>query len=141
MSPSPPTSASLNSKTLSGAWSTLLSCVAVHMTIPLVPLGLEFFIEGVISEKSIAITASMYAIALAISSRWMWFVFVGFMLSLIYAAMFGYISRESMLAVDIRHVIDSKGLWAIGFLWVLHFFERFNRHVQLREPFFEFSNR
>jgi hypothetical protein len=111
------------------------------MTMPLVPLGLEAFIEGQISEKSIAITASMYAIALAISSRWMWFVFAGFFLSLIYAALFGYIARESMLDQAIRQSIDSKGMWAIAFLWLLHFIERFKRHIQLREPFFEFRNR
>ena len=71
----------------------------------------------------------------------MWFVFAGFFLSLIYAALFGYIARESMLDQAIRQSIDSKGMWTIGFLWLLHFIERFKRHIQLREPFFEFRNR
>ncbi len=128
-------------KTVAGGWSTWISCIAVHMMLPLVPLGLEKFIEGHLSEKSIAITAAMYAIALAISSRWMWYVFIGFSLSVIYSGMFGFITREGMLDATMRQSVDTKGLWAIGFLFLLHLTERFHRHVMLREPFFEFINR
>lgn len=128
-------------KPLNSAWSTFLACIVVHMTIPLIPLGLERYIENTLSEKSIVITAAMYAIALGISSRWMWFVFTAFALSLIYSSLFGYISRESILAANLQHAIDSKGLWTISFLWATHSLERFNRHIQLREPFFEFKNR
>jgi hypothetical protein len=125
--------------TLQGAWSQYIPCLLMHLMMPLLPLGLERFLEGHLSEKSLAITAAMYAIALAISSRWTWFAFLGFFASVIYCTMFGAISYAAKLkqASDITTYAEV----AIVFLFVAHAIERFSRHIMLREPFFEFNTR
>lgn len=52
-----------------GGWQDFLFCMALHLTLPLVPLGLEHWFSGHVEAKSVALTAALYAMAIALSSR------------------------------------------------------------------------
>jgi hypothetical protein len=124
---------------LSGAWSQFIPCLLFHLLMPLVPLFLERLLEGHFQEKTLVITAAMYAIALAISSRWQWFVFAGLFVSIVYSAIFGALSY----AARVHQVFEAGSMaeYAILVLLVIHTIERFGRHVRAKEPFFEFLSR
>jgi hypothetical protein len=50
-------------------WEEYLSCILLHMLLPLLPVGLEAWQTGHIKEDSLSLAASMYAIAIGVSSR------------------------------------------------------------------------
>ena len=116
-----------------GGWQDFLFCIALHLTLPLLPLGLEHWFTGHIETKSVALTAALYAMAIGLSSRNLAFLGLGIVAGFICSAVFGFLSVQPELA----HA-DTFAYAVILMVFVLHAIERFNRHVTDRVPFLEF---
>lgn len=126
---------SAKEKTTFECWQNFLACVALHMVLPLLPLLLERWFSGEIAPKSISLTAALYSLAIALSSRHVALLGIGILLGFAFAATFGYLSTDPIPMLRSAHT--SSGA-AIAFMFGLHIIERFYRHIFKDEEFFEF---
>ena len=114
-------------------WQNFLFCIALHVTLPLMPLGIEKWFSGQVEEKSVVLTAAMYSLAIGLSSRNIGLFGLGLMQGILFSAAFGFLSKNPHL-----EKADSFSFCAILFIMFVHIVERYNRHVIDRAPFLEF---
>jgi F0F1-type ATP synthase membrane subunit c/vacuolar-type H+-ATPase subunit K len=119
---------------LPSEWQNFLFCFALHVTLPLLPLGIEFWFSGRVDEKSAVLTAAMYSIAIGLSSRNLALFGLGLIQGVIFSAAFGFLSKTPHL-----QSADIGAYCAIGFIMTVHVIERYNRHVIDQAPFLEFQ--
>lgn len=106
--------------------------MGLHLGAPLIPLGLELGVTGDISVPSVTLVASMYAIAVGASSKWLPFFVLTLLASGFYMFCFGF------AVAGTRPFWNSALLSGVGILlvFITHGVERYLRHVQDRTPFF-----
>ncbi|MCI3911534.1 hypothetical protein MQC82_18465 [Pseudomonas viridiflava] len=117
-------------------WGDLFTCVLLHMLLPLLPLLIEAWMKGSPTESTAAITASMYSIAIGLSSRNKAMLGFCITISIIFSVVFGVVSASQ--ASQLNDVKFYSGL-SIFFVFLIHIFERYNRHVVDCIPFWDFS--
>ena len=148
---------------MSKQWQEFMTCVMLHMLFPLLPLGIEKWITSTISQETLSITASMYAVSIGLSSRNK-VVFGGTMtIAFIFAVMFGILQGNKVKDMDVNKVssqVIKKGsntitpkkkkpkdlplgheaaFLCLGLIFFTHSCERYNRHVADQTPFWEFE--
>lgn len=114
-------------------WQNFLISLVLHLGLPLFPLALENWFSGAVEAKSAALTAALYSMAIGLSSRNVTQFGLGIALGFMFSAAFGFLARDPGLPYAKIYSYS-----AIGFVFGLHAFERFKRHVIKRKPFFEF---
>ena len=123
-------------------WQHYLVCLLFHLLLPLLPIGIEYFITGYLKTSTLTISAAMYAISIGTSSKSILEFGVCIAGSFIFAVMFG-----TNTAFEVGAPIEKLIVWnnsktsAIVFIIVVlvfHAVARYNRHVLLRQPFWEF---
>jgi len=117
-------------------WENYLLCLLFHMLLPLLPLALELWQIGNVSEKSLTLAASMYSIAIGVSSRSQLFFGITIVISIILAVAYGIASGP-------QQPLPRSGTFAFGSIctvFILHTLERYNRHIVDKLPFLEFKN-
>lgn len=114
-------------------WQNFLFCVALHVTLPLLPLGIELWFSGKVEEKSAVLTAAMYSMAIGLSSRNLALFGLGLIQGVLFSAAFGFLAKNPHLE---SANIGAYG--AIGIIMTVHLVERYNRHVIDQAPFLEF---
>ena len=114
-------------------WQNFILCMSLHVTLPLLPLGLELWFSGKVEAKSATLTAALYAMAIGSSSRNIALFGIGIVASFFFSAAFGFLSTQSRLAG--AHTVSYS---VIAFLVICHTMERYRRHVTEGRPFFEF---
>jgi membrane protein YdbS with pleckstrin-like domain len=104
-------------------------------------MGLEYWGTRDVAEKSITLTAAMYAIAIGITSRSRLVFGLTIVMSILFAFAFGSISIDVKQNQLLHTLPQAKPLSvaAIIFIFVIHLAERYNRHVVDRAPFLEFT--
>jgi hypothetical protein len=112
-------------------WEDFGLCILLHMGFPLLPIIFEYSKTNAISLESITIVASMYSIAIGVSSRNKLFFGITLAISIFYAYAFGIISAGS----TISGVFDHLARFSIAFVFLAHGLERYNIHVIERTPF------
>src|SRR5437762_14257115 len=112
---------------------TFLACILLHMLLPLLPVGLQAWFTGSVDAKALTLAASMYCIALGISSRNGAFFALTLVLSLGYALMFGMLG-----ALQPPPHLRGFVAWSLVAVFAWHAVERWGRHVVDRAPFLEF---
>jgi len=73
-------------------WQNFLFCLLLHISLPLLPLGLELWFSGKIDERSVVLTAAMYSIAIGLSSRNLALFGLCILSGLLFSAAFGFLS-------------------------------------------------
>lgn len=123
---------------VSPEWSEYLTCILLHMTLPLLPLLFEAIaLKGPPTQGTVAITTAIYAISIGLSSEnkamFGLCVFIGF----VFSALYGVIAAAGSEASSIL----SWAAWiSMIFVFVIHACERYNKHVVDCRPFLHFSN-
>jgi hypothetical protein len=112
-------------------------CLLFHLFVPLLPLLAETAASGgAPSPSTLYLAASAYALSIGVSSRNIlsWGLF--FVLGLMFAFLFG-LSKAPGAADAIRDaaLFPKAG---IVLVFLIHCFERYNRHIVDREQFFSF---
>jgi hypothetical protein len=113
-------------------------CLLFHLFVPLLPLLAEAAASGgTTSPSTLYLAASAYALSIGVSSRNIlsWGLF--FVLGLTFAFLFG-LSKAPAAAIGIRQasLFPKAGIILV---FLIHCFERYNRHVVDREQFFSFQ--
>lgn len=114
--------------------SSIICCFIFHITFPLLPILIDYVSTGEVKQDSLFISVAGYSIALAISSRWLWFFCSGVFVSILYSILYG-LSKTNQ-EIDKAHYTIYVIIALIG----CHMVERFYRHMMLKAPFFEFKN-
>ena len=112
-------------------------CLILHLLLPLMPLGIEYWVSKTVSDKSSTLTATMYCIAIGTSSRSRLIFGASIVIAIFLSVAYGLCMKET------GHPEGSSTLAfvAIIFIFITHSFERWNRHVADKEPFWEFTLR
>jgi hypothetical protein len=116
-------------------WEQYSCCLVMHVALPFLPLGLEWIFSGSIEEKSVLLFVAMYAMAIGITSSSLLALFLTLIVGLVYCAGFGFVSSGKSATV----LGGTVAMVVLGAIVIIHAFERFNRHVTDRSPFWEFS--
>jgi hypothetical protein len=121
--------------------------------LPLLPLVLERWITGRIQLNSVTLGASMYVIAIGVSSRNMLILGIGLVWGIVLAVLSGVASEAATHASSPQGVAahlnildaDNSFWWfsviGVGSMFLLHSCERYNRHVAERAPFLEIGHK
>jgi hypothetical protein len=112
-------------------WENFGLCILLHMGLPLLPIIFEYSKTSAISLESITIAASMYSIAIGVSSRSKLFFGITLVICIFFAYAFGAISAGSTSSDTFDHLARLS----IGFVFLAHGLERYNIHVIDRTPF------
>lgn len=122
-------------KGISKEMTEFLTCIILHMLIPLLPIFLETWkTQGDPTEGTLVITASMYSISMGISSRNKAIFAFCFFISFLFSMAFGFILSNT---VDSLALVKIASIATIVFIFVLHACERYNKHVVECIPFLE----
>lgn len=129
-------------------WQNYLLCVLLHMVLPLFPIGMELWRTGTVTNASITLAASMYAIGIGLSSRSRLLFGLALVASLAFAFAYGAAVGNASMGTPNSSAGQANPLplpYATAAAWcgivaffVAHALERLNRHVIDREPFLEF---
>lgn len=116
-------------------WQNFCLCLIFHISLPLLPLGLELWRTGAVTASSATLVASMYAVSIGVSSRDKLLFGLGIIIAIIFATAFGTClgPQQPGLPESV-----SLSLYSIGLMMLCHIFERYNRHVVDRTPFWTF---
>ena len=117
-------------------WSNYLTCILLHMLLPLLPLLFEAWaLGGSPSESTLAITAAIYAMSIGLSSENKAMFGLCIMVGVIFSAVYGQVSVSKNPTPD----VGIYAALAILFVFVIHAAERYNRHVVDCRPFLDFT--
>ena len=125
--------------------SDFLTCIILHMLLPLLPLIIEFWkTKGEPSDATLAISASMYSIAIGMSSRntaiFSIGVFVSILFSIVFGMLNGPIGSNSLNNATCCLVhVRGASFFTMILIFIMHACERYNKHVVECIPFWDFG--
>lgn len=119
-------------------WQHFSASFICAVLFPLLPLGIEFFVSGSISDNSVLISSIMYCSAIALASDSVLVFVLGFLLSIILSMAFGITFYNNQTAPNGSHMLS---LIAIAFFGLSHSLQRYNQHVVRGEDFIVFRKR
>ena len=120
---------------MSKGWQNFLLCVFLHLSIPLLPLLIEFWATASVSDKTLTLAGTVYTIAVGISSRNRALFGLAILLSITLAVAFGF-------AASVNEPLPASGYVsgiAILVMFAFHAIERYNRHVAEGRSFLRFD--
>lgn len=122
---------------ISEAETEFLTCIILHMLVPLLPLLIETWkTQGNPTEATFAITAAMYSISIGLSSRNKGIFSVCLFISFLFSMAFGLIIGASAGALPL---LKFGSIITIIFVFIIHSCERYNIHVVECAPFWNFK--
>ena len=116
-------------------WQHFSASFICAVLFPLLPLAIEFFVTGTVSDNSVLISSIMYCSAIALASDSVLVFVLGFLLSIILSMAFGITFYNNQAAPSGSHMLS---LIAIGFFGFSHSLQRYNQHVVRGEDFIVF---
>ena len=115
-----------------------LTCIILHMLIPLLPLFLETWkMQGYPSDATLTITASMYSISIGLSSRNKSIFSLCFFISILFSMAFGFILSNT---TETLPLVKISSITTIVLIFSIHTCERYNKHVVECMPYWNFNN-
>lgn len=119
-------------------WQHFSASFVCAILFPLLPLAIELFVSGNISDKSVLISSIMYCSAISLASDSVFVFVLGFLLSIVLSMAFGITFYNNQIAPDGSHAISFIAIIFFGFS---HGVQRYNQHVIRGEDFIIFRQR
>lgn len=115
-----------------------ITCLILHMLVPLLPLILEAWkTKGSPTEATLAITASMYSISIGLSSRNKAIFSLCLFISFLFSMAFGFVIGGTTESLPL---VKFGAIATIVLVFGIHACERYNKHVVECMPFWNFNN-
>ncbi len=116
--------------------------ILLGILLPLMPLGFEFIKTGTITESSLLLVGSVYALSIGVSSEHLTLFAYGIVIGFILALSLGNVEN-----VPARGEFDertyqfhtSPAFFAVFSIMAFHTIERYFRHIQDEQAFFLFD--
>lgn len=122
---------------MSSKWQHFIFCFFVQLILPLMPLCIEFWIKGTITDQTLSISAAMYSISIGVSTKNLGLLGVSIFSAMAFSSVFGYtISGNNM-----HFSVTAPAIITIIAFMVIHATERYKRHVRDGELFIDFGER
>lgn len=122
---------------LSREWSDFLTCVLLHMLLPLFPIAIEMLSRlDAPSEATLAITAALYAMSIGLSSENKAMFALCVAIGIVFSLVYGLLVKSPGSVPDIK----LTSVILIALVFIIHAAERYNRHVADCRPFLEFTS-
>jgi hypothetical protein len=126
-------------------WGNLMSsrvqhfafACCVQLLLPLMPLLLEFWIRGGVSDQTYTIIAAMYSISIGVTTKNIGMLGVSIFVAMAFSSAFGYVTSGQPMHFSVA--IPAQ-LTIISFI-LIHGVERYQRHVLAGEKFIEFGEK
>lgn len=119
--------------------------ILMHLLLPLMPLVFELNYTGFISERSLTMTASIYAFSIGVSSRSKATLALCILIGLLNAGNYGLtiidLDESNGIINTTFNFLKLSSFWLIVLIFGIHTIERFNRHVSEGEEFMLIKNR
>lgn len=106
------------------AWSDYLTCLMLHMLLPLLPLLFESMALGAPPPGTLAITAAMYIVSTGLSSENKAMFGLCTLLGIFFSVLYGQIANQKA-----GFPVSAVASCCIVLVFSIHAFERYNRHV------------
>ncbi|MGR5358138.1 hypothetical protein [Vibrio chagasii] len=122
--------------------SDFVTCLLLHMILPLLPLIIETWkTQGNPTDMTLAISTSMYSIAIGMSSRNKAIFAVGVFVSILFSIVFGMLNVTVNGQSTSLPYVQGASLFTMFLIFVMHGCERYNKHVVECKPFWDFGSR
>lgn len=119
-------------------WQQFINCCLFHFLVPLLPFGMEWFVDGRVSPGTLTGGAAVYVLVIGNSSRNAALFGLSAALGIVYTVLFGLVIGHVAVASARAPVFV---FWSVAMFVLFHGVERFSRHVMDRSPYWEFTNR
>lgn len=117
-----------------------VSAVVFFQILPLIPLWFEYQHTGDISTDSLILCSSMYAFATGFSSKYEWQLSLCFLIGILLAGTYHSNGNSEADTVLSAFPLYNSGIfYTIIIVFIMHFIERYSRHISSKEPFFLFT--
>jgi hypothetical protein len=113
-----------------------ISAVVFFQILPLIPLWFEYMHSKDVSMDSYILCVSMYAFATGFSSKKEWMLSICFLIGILIAGSYKGQVIDSKSALPFQ---GSGVSYCLLLIFIMHFFERWGRHINGKEPFFLFN--
>jgi len=114
-------------------YQSFLASIALHQLLPLIPLFIEYKYLGFITDKSMTMTASIYAFSIGVSSRSQATLGLCILIGILMSASYGAVQK---CTIDNHpEFYELNAFWLIIVVFLIHFIERFRRHINEDEEF------
>lgn len=104
------------------------------VVLPLIPVGIEQWVKGVVGPNSLTLAAAMYALSIGASSKSPLLMALGVLSSLSFAMLFGVTLASTVIPAG----VDTAAFASMAFVAVVHGCERWNRHACDHERFLDY---
>lgn len=118
---------------INDAWTAFLLCLIVHMSLPLLPLVVEWLITGILTKSSLTITIAIYAMTIGASSTNSIITIICIVIGIIFSMLYGVTLIQNTYQFQVDTMLISK--IALAVIVIPHIIERYNRHVVDLQPF------
>jgi len=119
-------------------YQDFFTSILLHLLLPLMPLVFEFNYTGFVSERSLTMTASIYAFSIGVSSRNKVTLAICIIIGLLNAGNYGATILDELNEEITHKTFDFTNLgafWLIILIFIIHGIERWIRHIQENEEF------
>ena len=119
-------------------YQDFFTSILLHLLLPLMPLVFEFNYTEFVSERSLTMTASIYAFSIGVSSRNKATLAICIIIGLLNAGNYGATILDELNTEIIHETFDFTSLgafWLIILIFIIHGIERWIRHIQENEEF------
>jgi hypothetical protein len=116
-----------------GKWENFISSVLIHQMLPLAPLLFEHGYNHYVSQKSLMISVAMYAFSIAFSSKYRLVFSACLVTGIIASGMYGAVKSNE------QATFMSISCFTLVGVFLIHFVERYKRHIGENEEFFLFT--
>jgi hypothetical protein len=116
-------------------WQHFILSVLYLTLLPLIPLALELWLKGKLSETSLTLVTAIFSVTIGASSNNRVLFGVGILLAIVFSSAFGVVLNTAQPPNGTREAC----FVVLLLLSVFHIFERWNRHVVDGEKFWSFK--
>lgn len=120
-------------------YQDFFTSILLHLLLPLMPLVFEHNYTDFISERSLTMTASIYAFSIGVSSRNKVTLALCIIIGLLNAGNYGSTVLMDKKEIDITpkafEFMSLGAFWLIVLIFLIHAIERWIRHIQENEEF------
>lgn len=116
-------------------WQHFLLSVLYLSVLPLIPLGLELWLKGSLSETSLTLTTAIYSVTIGASSKNRLLFGVGILLAIIFSSAFGVVLGAAQAPKGTREAC----LVVLMLLMLFNLIDRWNDHMADGKKFWDFT--
>lgn len=118
-------------------WQHFVFSYFVQLLLPLMPLIIEFWIKGNVSNETYSISTAMYSISIGVTTKNLALLGISIFVAMAFSSIFGFVTSGNSLFLP----VSIPSLITIISFMIIHATERYKRHVKDGELFIEFGGK